>query len=217
MHPLEEIRGKDNRILLGVTGGIASGKTTVARMLQDFGAPTIDFDLLSRVVVKPKKPAWKEIVDYFGEQVLLEDNTLNREKLSQIIFNDPEKRKKLESFIHPRIYEECVRLVKEFTTKNPNAIIQVVVPLLFEANLQRFFHKILLVYIPQEMQAKRLMKRDRISRKTAANILNAQLPIAGKKEYADFIVDNSGTLEETKRQMGEVWKKLKVTQKKRQE
>jgi dephospho-CoA kinase len=215
LQQLEEVRGKDNRILLGVTGGIASGKTTVARMLEDLGAPIIDFDLLSRVVVEPNKPAWKEIVAYFGEQVLLEDKTPDRKKISQIVFHEPEKRKKLESFIHPRVYHEFARLVKEFTAKDPNAIIQGVVPLLLEANLQHLFHKILLVYIPQEMQAERLMKRDRISREMATNILNAQLPIEEKKGYADFIVDNSGTLEETKRQVKEVWKKLKQMQKER--
>jgi dephospho-CoA kinase len=215
MQQLEEIRGKDNGILLGVTGGIASGKTTVARMLEDLGAQIIDFDLLSRVVVEPHKPAWEEIVAYFGKQLLLEDKTLDRKKLSQIVFRDPEKRKKLESFIHPRIYDEFARLVKEFTAKDPNAIIQVIAPLLFEVNLQHLFHKILLVYIPPEMQAERLMKRDRISREMAVNILNVQLPIEGKKGYADFIVDNSGTLEETKRQVEEVWKKLKQLPKKR--
>ncbi|MDH4266238.1 MAG: dephospho-CoA kinase [Deltaproteobacteria bacterium] len=217
LQQLEEIRGKDNRILLGVTGGIASGKTTVARMLEDLGAPIIDFDLLSRVVAEPNKPAWKEIVAYFGEQVLLEDKTLDRKKLSQIVFREPEKRKKLESFIHPRIYHEFARLVKDFTAQDPQAIIQVIVPLLLEANLQHLFHKILLVYIPQEMQAERLMKRDRIPREMAANILNAQLPIEEKKGYADFILDNSGTLEETKRQVEEVWKKLKQMQKERRQ
>jgi dephospho-CoA kinase len=217
MHPLEEIRGKDHRILLGVTGGIASGKTTVARMLKDLGAPIIDFDLLSREVVEPQKPAWKEIIDYFGKEVLFADHTLDRKKLSQIIFNDLQKREKLESVIHPRVYEECARRVKEITQKNPNAIIQVVVPLLFEVSLQRFFHKVLLVYIPKEIQAERLMKRDRISREMAGKILDAQLPIEEKKELADFIVDNSGTLEETQRHAVEVWKKLKQIQKKSRE
>lgn len=213
MKQLEEIRGKDNRILLGVTGGIASGKTTVARMLKDLGAPIIDFDLLSRLVVEPEKPAWKEIVAFFGEQVLLDDKTLDRKKLSEIVFRDPEKRKKLESFIHPRIHDEFTRQVKEFTTKGANVIIQVIVPLLLEANLQHLFHKILLVYIPEEMQVKRLMERDQISREMAANILKAQWPIEGKKEYADFIVDNSGSLAETKKQVEEIWKNLIAIQK----
>jgi len=210
---LEEIRGQDKRILLGVTGGIASGKTTVAQMLKELGAPIIDFDQLSRLVVQPDQPAWKEIVAYFGEQILLQDRTLDRKRLSEIVFRDAEKRKKLESFIHPKIYEEFNKLVKEITTQDPNAIIQVVVPLLLEANLQHLFHKILLAYLPQEMQVERLMKRDQISREMALNIIKAQWPIEEKKEYADFIIDNSGSLEETKRQVKEIWEKLQKMRK----
>jgi dephospho-CoA kinase len=212
---LEEIRGKDNRILLGVTGGVASGKTTVVRMLEQLGAPVIDFDLLSRDVVEPGKPAWKEIVAYFGEQVLLEDRTLDRKKLSEVVFRDMEKRKKLEGFIHPRVFEEFIRLVKEVTSKDPNVIIQVDVPLMIEINLQYVFHKVLLVYMPEEMQIERLIKRDRISQEMARNMIRSQLPIEEKKGYADFIVDNSGTLEETRRQVEEIWGKLKEIQRDR--
>jgi len=209
MKQLEEIRGKDNRILLGVTGGIASGKTAVARMLEELGAPIIDFDVLSRVVVEPGKPAWKEIVAYFGEQVLQGDKALDRKKLSEIVFRDFEKRKKLEGFIHPRIFDEFIRLVKEYAAKDPNVIIQAAVPLLYEVNLQYLFHKVLLVYTPEEIQIERLMKRDGISREMAVNILSSQLPLEEKRSYADFIVDNSGSLEETKKQVQEIWEKLK--------
>jgi len=215
MKQVGDIRGRDNRLLLGVTGGIASGKTTVARMLEELGAPIIDFDGLSRLVVEPGKPAWNDIRDYFGEQVLQEDKALDRKKLAEIVFRDPEKRKKLEGFTHPRIYDEFSRLVKEFTQEDPNAIIPVVIPLLIEANLQYLFHKLLLVYVPPEEQIHRLMERDHISREMAQNILAAQLPIDEKKAYADFIVDNSGSLEETKRQVGEVWQKLKKIQEER--
>jgi len=213
---VEEIRGKDNRILLGVTGGIASGKSTVARMLEQLGAPLIDFDALSRLVVEPGKPAWEEIVAYFGEQILLADKTLDRKKLAQIVFRDSEKRKKLESFIHPKILEEFIRLAKEYTAKDPSLIIQAIVPLLYEVNLQPLFHKVLLVYIPEEMQIERLIKRDKISREMAVNILRAQLPIEEKKSLADFIVDNSGSLEKTRRQVEEIWEELKKIQEKRE-
>jgi dephospho-CoA kinase len=210
---MAEVRGKDRRILLGVTGGVASGKTTVSRMLEELGAKTIDFDLLSRVVVEQEKPAWKEVVAYFGEQVLLEDKTLDRKKLSEIVFRDPEKRKQLESFIHPRIYEEFRHLVQEYAAKDPAVIIQVAVPLLIEVKIQYLFHKILLVYIPAEMQIERLMRRDRISREMALNMLSSQLSIEEKRSYADFIVDNSGPLEETEKQVQEIWEKLKKIQK----
>jgi len=209
----EELRKDDRRILLGVTGGVASGKTTVARMIENLGAFTIDFDLLSRVVVEPHKPAWEEILSYFGKQVLLADKTLDRGKLSQIVFRNPAKRKKLESILHPRIFDEFSGRVRDYAAKDPHAIIQAVVPLLFEAKIQHFFDKILLVYIPPEMQAERLIQRNRISRKMAANIIKAQLPIEGKKGHADFVIDNSGTLGETARQVRKVWRELKRLQK----
>jgi dephospho-CoA kinase len=212
---LEELRGKDNRILLGVTGGVASGKTTVVRILEELGAPVIDFDLLSRKVVEPGQPAWKEIVAYFGEQVLLEDRTLDRKKLSEVVFRDTEKRKKLEGFIHPRVFGEFIKLVKELTSKDPDAIIQVDVPLMIEINLQYVFHKILLVYMPETMQVERLMMRDRISEEMARNMIRSQLSIEEKKGYADFIVDNSGTLENTRKQVQKIWGKLKEIQRNR--
>jgi dephospho-CoA kinase len=215
MQQLDEIRGKDDRILLGVTGGIASGKSTAARMLEELGAPIIDFDQLSRVVVEPGKPALAEIASYFGEQVLLPDKTLDRKKVSEVVFRDPEKRKKLEGIVHPRIYEEFTRLVKEYAARDPQVIIQVVIPLLIEANLQYLFHKLLLVYVPEETQITRLVERDGISREMARNILAAQLPIEEKRPYADFIVDNSGPLEETRKQVEEIWRKLKDFQKNR--
>ena len=212
---LEKIRGKDNRLLLGVTGGIASGKTTVANMLQELGAPIIDFDVLARKVVEPGKPAWKDIVEFFGKQVLQDDGQLDRKKLSGIVFRDMEKRKKLESFTHPRIHEEFVKQVNEIATKNPDAIIQVVIPLLIELNLQYIFHKLLVVYIPREKQIERLMRRDGITEEEAANILRAQLPIDEKLGYADFVIHNDGSMEDTRKQVNELWQRLQLFQKER--
>ncbi len=205
---------KGKFLLLGVTGGIASGKTTVANMLRELGAPIIDFDLIARLVVEPGKPAWKEIVEYFGKQVLKKDNSLDRKKVSKIVFRDMEKRKKLEGFTHPRIHEEFVKQVDEIAKKDPNAIIQVAIPLLIELNLQYMFHKTLVVYIPQEKQIERLIERDGISEDEARNILKAQLPIDEKVGYADFVINNEKSLEETKRQVEDLWQTLKRLQKK---
>ena len=209
---LESLRGNDNRLLLGVTGGIASGKTTVANMLQELGAPIIDFDLLARKVVEPGTPALREIVDYFGKQVLHEDGTLDRKAVSDIVFRDFEKRKKLEGFTHPRIHEEFEKQVQEIAEKNPNAVIQVVIPLLIELNLQYMFHKILVVYIPMEEQVKRLAKRDGITIEEAANILKSQLPIDEKVGYADFVIHNEKSPEEARKQVEDLWEKLKGIQ-----
>ncbi|MCF8061374.1 MAG: dephospho-CoA kinase, partial [Deltaproteobacteria bacterium] len=139
----KEIRGegKDNRLLLGVTGGIASGKSTVSTMLEEQGSPMVDFDQLAREVVEPGEPAYDQIVDYFGSQVVAWDGTLDRKALSDIVFKDMEKRKKLESFTHPAIFKRFAERVNAIAAQDPNAVIQVAVPLLLELNLQYMFHK----------------------------------------------------------------------------
>ncbi len=209
------LRGTDNRLLLGVTGSIATGKSTVAAMLEELGARTIDFDVLSRMVVEPGKPAWKDIVAFFGEQVLREDQTLDREKLREIVFKDMEKKKKLESFQHPRIGEEFIELVKQYAGEDPNAIIQAVVPLLIEVNMHPLFHNILMVYASEEEQKKRLMNRDGSSEEMAMNMIRSQLSVEEKKGFCDLIIDNSGSLEETRKQVEKLWQKLKQIQSER--
>ncbi len=213
MDQLNAIQGNDNRLLLGVTGGIASGKTAVADMLSEMGAPIIDFDVLARLVVEPEKQAWKEIVDYFGKQVLLEDGTLDRKKISGIVFNDLEKRKKLESFTHPQIGIEFIKQLDEITAKDPNAIIQVVIPLLIEINMQYIFDKLIVVHVPEEIQVERLALRDGISKDEAANILASQLSIDEKVGYADFVIHNEKSLKETGKQVEALWEELKKLQK----
>lgn len=213
MDQLNAIKGNDNRLLLGVTGGIASGKTSVADMLCEMGAPIIDFDVLARLVVEPEKQAWKEIVDYFGKQVLLEDGTLDRKKLSGIVFNDLEKRKKLESFTHPQIGIEFIKQLDKITAKDPNAIIQVVIPLLIEINMQHVFDKLIVVYVPEETQIERLARRDSISKDEASNIVASQLSIDEKVGYADFVIHNEKSLEETGKQVKDLWQELTTLQK----
>jgi dephospho-CoA kinase len=210
----KEIRGedKDNRLLLGVTGGIASGKSTVSAMLEELGSPIVDFDQLAREVVEPGEPAYDRIVDYFGSQVVAEDGTLDRKALSDIVFKDMEKRKKLESFTHPAIFERFAERVNGIAARDPNAVIQVAVPLLLELNLQYMFHKILVVHIPAEEQVRRLAERDGISSEEAENILKAQLPIEEKTGYADYVIDNRGPLEETRRQVEALWKRIQDIQ-----
>ena len=213
---VEKIKGNDNRLVLAVTGGIATGKTTVANMLTELGASHIDFDVLARQVVEPGTPALKKIVEYFGRQVLKEDGTLDRKKLSRIVFQDIEKRKKLESFTHPAILEEFLRQIDAIAKNNPNAIIQVSVPLLIELNLQYMFDKILVVYASTKQQVQRLCKRDKINKEEAANILKAQMPIDEKVGYADFVVRNETNLKETRRQVEKIWQALKKDQQEQQ-
>jgi dephospho-CoA kinase len=215
IHQLETLRGQDHRLLLAVTGGIATGKSTVTRMFKELGVPVIDFDLIAREVVEPEKPAWQDIVAYFGQQVLLEDNQLDRKKISGIVFSDMEKRKRLEGFTHPRIQTEFIRQLNEIVEKDPEAIILVDVPLLVELNMQYMFHKTLVVFTSRERQIERLLERDGISREEAATRLKAQLPIEEKVGYADFIIDNNGSLEETRQQVQDLLLVLKAIQNER--
>jgi dephospho-CoA kinase len=144
--------------------------------------------------------------------VLDADGALDRKKMSEIVFQDFEKRKKLESFTHPAIYEEFIRQIEAITSADPQAIIQVSVPLLIEVNMQHLFDKILVVYASPEQQVERLSARDGISRDEAANILKAQLPIDEKLGYADYIVRNEGDLAETRRQVEKLWQELQELQ-----
>lgn len=210
---MQNTMGKHKGLLLGVTGGIASGKTVVSGMLDAMGAKTIDFDILAREVVEPKKPAWKDIVDFYGEQVLMEDKTVDRKKLSDIVFKNVKKRRKLESFTHPRIGDEFVKRVKKITAKNSKVIIQAVVPLLIEGNMKGLFDKLLVVYVPEELQIERLMARDKITRDQAVNILSSQMPIDEKVKFADFVIHNNRTLDKTRAQVEELWQVLQEMQK----
>ncbi|SHK02099.1 dephospho-CoA kinase [Desulfatibacillum alkenivorans DSM 16219] len=209
------LRGNKRRLLLGVTGSIATGKSTVAKMLEEKGAFTIDFDVLSRVVVEPGTQGYNDIVAYFGEQVLQEDKTLDRDKLREIVFSDMEKRKRLEGFTHPRIGEEFFKLVEEYTAKDPEAIIQVVIPLLIEINMQGMFDNLLMVYAPEDTQLKRLIERDGNSEDLAKSIIKSQMHVDDKKGYCDLLVDNSESLEKTQAQVDALWDKLKAIQKER--
>ncbi len=210
---MKKVKGEGRHFLLGVTGGIASGKSTVSKMLGSLGSPLIDFDLIARQVVEPGTPGLAKIVDYFGSQVLAEDGSLDRKKMSDIVFGDMEKRKKLEGFTHPPIYEAFFEQVKEITKKDPEAIIQVAVPLLIELNLQYLFDKLLVIHVPAQVQIERLANRDGISREDAANILKAQLPIDEKLQFADFVVDNTRDLAYTQKQIEGVWEQLQKNSK----
>jgi dephospho-CoA kinase len=204
--------GKTNCLIVGLTGGIASGKSTVSGMLEKLGAVSIDFDLIARQVVQPGTPGLKAIVNYFGKHILTPDGTLDRKKLSKIVFQDSKKRKNLESFTHPTIYQEFFKQLNQIGQKYPDAIILASIPLLIEMNMQHAFDHLILVYVSEKTQVERLIQRDNISIKEANDILKAQVPLDQKIEYANFIINNENTFEETKIQVHEVWRKLKKIQ-----
>lgn len=193
-----------------LTGAIGTGKSAVASMLAEMGAHIIDTDLIAREVVEPGQPALRDIEDYFGKDVINPDGTLNREKVRDQIIRDPEKRNKLNSCTHPRINQIVMDRIGGFNTMNDGMPVIIDVPLLYESGWDRFFPDVILVYAPLPIQIERLMARDRLDRQTAELTIAAQMSIEDKKGRARFIIDNSGTLEETRRQVTALFGKLRA-------
>lgn len=183
-------------ILVGLTGGVATGKSTVAAMFSRCGAVVIDADALARDVVTPGKPAWKEIVKTFGKGVLDPDRTLNRQALGAIIFRYPAKRQALERIIHPRVAREQRRLTKQAARNNPNAVVIYDVPLLFEADIDKRVDKSIVVTADRETQIARLKKRNDFSRAEAIRRIKSQMPLAKKRQRADYVLN--GTIEKNR-------------------
>jgi len=195
-------------LIVGLTGGIASGKSTVTKMFEREGGYIIDTDVLSRVVVEPGTPGWKEVVDYFGREILNSDRTLNRKKLGEIVFSNSEKRKKLEYILHPKIYEEKSRCIKEISEKDERAIVIVDIPLLVEVKKHKTVDKVILVYVSPRIQIERIMKRDGFSLEDARRRISSQMPITSKVKYAHYIINNEGSLDKTREAASEVFRKL---------
>jgi dephospho-CoA kinase len=201
---------------VGLTGGIASGKSTVARMLAEKGAVLIDFDELAHAVQEPEGSVWREIVRHFGEEILHEDRTIDRRKLGETVFADREKRELLNRLVHPAIFEEWQRRLAEIQVRRADAIVVSDIPLLIEAGLKGMVDLVLLVYITPEKQIRRVMARDGFSREEAERRLAAQMPIEEKLRWADIVIRNGGSPEETRRVVSEVWMELNIREKRRQ-
>jgi dephospho-CoA kinase len=194
---------------VGLTGGIATGKTTVAGMFREKGADLIDFDILTRYVEEPDRPAWKAIVDFFGTAVLNGDSTINREKLGAIVFQDKTKLAKLNDIVHPFVLREWRRRIDEIRKSKPEAIVISDIPLLIETGLQNLFDVIVLVYATPERQLERLIARNGCTHKNALKRLASQLTIDEKVPYAHMVIDNSSSWKETRRAVETTWKELK--------
>lgn len=196
-------------LIVGLTGGIASGKSTMADMFKKEGAYIIDIDMISRDVVKPGKPAWQDVIHIFGKEVLNEDQTLNRKKVGDIVFSDAEKRKKLEEIIHPKITAETLMKINEIAKKDNQAIVIIDIPLLIETDKQDTVNKVVLVYTSPQGQIERLVKRDGLSLEDAHKRLTSQMPIENKKKYAHYIINNEEPLKEIQKRVKEIFRELK--------
>lgn len=189
-----------SNLIIGLTGSIASGKSTVAKMLEEVGLPIVDADLVARIVVEPGTPTLEKISEVFGKEVLLENGELNREKLGEIIFHNPAKRVELNSIMHPAIRQEMLRQRDELTEAGEPHIVMDI-PLLFESHLQHFVEKILVVSVTEENQLTRLMERNHLSKEEALARIATQLPLSEKEKGADAVIYNNRDLENTRTQM----------------
>ncbi|WP_044894534.1 dephospho-CoA kinase [Bacillus alveayuensis] len=187
-------------LIIGLTGGIASGKSTVAKMLLELGIPVIDADQIAREVVEVGEEAYLQIVKEFGEEILQEDRTIDRGKLGSIVFHDKEKRQRLNSIVHPAVRKKMLMQKDQYIRSGENAIV-LDIPLLFESNLTHLVDKIIVVYVDEHIQLQRLMARNGLSKEEAEARMKAQMPLIEKVSKADAVINNNGTIEETKQQL----------------
>jgi dephospho-CoA kinase len=196
-------------IVVGLTGGIATGKTTVAELLRRKGAAIIDTDELSREVTAPGAPAFDEIVQAFGPNILTDQGTLDRKRLGSLVFADPALRRRLEGITHPRIRQALRgRLAALRGVPHPPPVVIAVIPLLFETGAERDVDLTVAVVAPEAEQVRRLMARDRLGRTEAEARVRAQMPVDEKRKRADFVVEAAGSLEETAEQAQKLWGRL---------
>lgn len=193
---------------VGLTGGIACGKSTVAEMFVRQGGYLIDFDKLAHEVQEPHKPAWEDVVNCFGPDILQPDRTIDRNKLAAVVFNQPDKLRRLNAIVHPRVFEEWCRRLEKIQMQNPHAIVFSDVPLLFEGGMQHLFEVTILVMIEPVLQIERLMARNAVCREDAELRLSCQMPIHDKIDLADIIIDNQCSVEETEKRVAQVWRDL---------
>uniref|UniRef100_UPI0013BE988C dephospho-CoA kinase n=1 Tax=Carboxydothermus ferrireducens TaxID=54265 RepID=UPI0013BE988C len=194
--------------VIGLTGGIASGKSTVSRILQELGFAIIDADRIARDILTPGHPAYQKVIDTFGKNILTEDGQIDRAKLGKIVFGNREKLLVLNSITHPEVLKEIRKKIKELTSSGIDWIV-LDIPLLFEAKMTSLVDEIWVVYVPEEEQLKRLMARNGFSRDEALARIRAQMPLEEKVKLADVVIDNSGSIESTREQILTILQKWK--------
>jgi len=205
-------------LVVGLTGGISSGKSTVLRIFKNFGCRTIDADEIAHRLTRPGTKVLREIVRKFGKEVLDKNGTLNRKRLAEIIFRNRQKRKSLNAIMHPKIIAEIKRRIKEFKklARQPELgasgrkgnIFLVDIPLLFEAKLEYLVDKIILVYVPQKIQIERLRRDNNLTLEEAKARIDAQIPLYKKKKYADYIINGNSDSISLRKQVESVYKEL---------
>jgi dephospho-CoA kinase len=195
-------------MIIGLTGGIASGKSLVARVFKDLGAHVIDADRIVHDLLEPEQAAWREVVDHFGKGVLTQDNRIDRRKLGAVIFEDAQERNWLNACLHPKVFDVYTGQTNHIRSRHPDAIVVLDAALLIETGYYRNMDTVIVVYADIEQQYDRLIERDKFTREQAAIRINSQMPLQQKRSYADHVIDNTGTREETEKKAREVFNEI---------
>ena len=193
----------------GLTGGIASGKSTVAAMFRELGARIIDADELAREVIRPGSPAFAEIVSHFGREILDASGEINRKRLGEIVFADAAERATLNAIVHPAIMARRKELIASYDASDSSAIIISDAALIYEAHIESCFLRVIVAWCRPEQQLERLMSKTGLPREQAERRIAAQMPTEEKRRRADYVIDCSGSIEETRRQVAALYPELK--------
>jgi dephospho-CoA kinase len=196
-------------VIAGLTGSIATGKSTVSTILKDLGAFIVDADKVARDVVAPGMRAWEEIVRIFGKDILHAEGEIDRESLARIVFSDSTMRRMLEEIIHPDVMRVMDEEISSIKAGVPDAVVILDVPLLIETGMHKGVSEVIVVYCPEDMQIMRLMIRDKISEEEALARVRAQISIEEKRRYASLLIDNSASVDDTRKQVEDAYHRLK--------
>ncbi len=194
-------------VKIAVTGGIGSGKSVVCTMLAEKGLPVVSADELSRRAVEPGTTAYGQIVEYFGESVLLPDGNIDRPALRNVISSDGKAKRALEGFVHPEVFRQMEKRMEEAAQKESAAVVMEV-PLLFESGMEKWFDCVVMVFTPEEDRIRRIMARDGVLREEARSMMKIQMPEEMKQKHAQLVIDNDGPMEETRRSVDRLHRRI---------
>jgi len=197
-------------LTVGLTGGIGSGKSTVAKMLAELGAPSFDADKVGHDIYSPGGPAYKEVIAAFGEGIVAPDGTIDRKKLGPIVFADPAQLKRLEAIVHPRMFERMREMVAQMRAQGATAPIVIEAAILIEAKWQPLFDEIWLVTAPRERVIERVEAERGLKREQTEARIKAQLSDDERRQHASLVIDNSGSIEDLRAKVTVLWQELLV-------
>lgn len=195
---------------VALTGSIAVGKSTVLSLFRELGCHTLEADEIARELMQPCRPAYHDLVRALGPEILAEDGTIHRGRLGELVFHDAARREQVNRLVHPHVLEEIERRIAELERQDPQGILIVAAALIIEAGAQNRFDRIIVVTCSEQEQVARLMRRDGVTREEAWARIRAQLPSEEKRRYADFEIETSGSVEQTRAQVREVYGRLRA-------